>query len=684
MTRRAKKSSINKRAPRTYKSYWQDVFSSNASIGFKFSIVAVGILLIAGAILRLLSLDGLSLWMDEYVHVNHAISVTQRGSDLIGGDNNGILYTFFLLPLFSFFEPTTFLARVPSVFFGSTSILLVWFVARTWLNNAIALLSSFLICISVYQVYWSKLARNYAIFEFFYLILIVVFWLAWTNHKSKRLSWLNYSILGVSLPWLLLLPVALIFSLISHNLTFLFVFSIAIYLIIIALFDYTTKREMSWKYTGLALPSFIFLALLFTPFFESFIRSILGVFVPPNIVELISLDWNRLMYLFNSDPYGGFFMYWDIITEEWSWFHLFGLIGFASSIKINLKAGVYLNCLFWVPLLLMSFIYREPNLPRYFIFLHPLYMIAMAVGIWVVIQTTLYFIERLSVPVPFRGHLALGLSTLIIIPFIHTDDLNSLANATKKSGYVVSPTFTKWSFTNWKDVYERATSEIEVDEIVMSTVPQSTQFYLNHPNIIWFRQTEYSPTENRYVFRDVESSSNSAASYQNLVRTVQSSDSGWLFADYYFYNVLTDPRARMWVYQNMHFYPEYSPNGDIQVFRWDKEKGDPLNQSLVVELGKPGGRNLSEAFTINLSNQDDVSMSIRVKGIDTESEALLAINGTQNLMRLPKNTTNEFEYVTVQIPKNLLNNGQNQIQFAYNTDVNYDGYPGYLVLDVRF
>jgi hypothetical protein len=73
-----------------------------------------------------------------------------------------------------------------------------------------------------------------------------------------------------------------------------------------------------------------------------------------------------------------------------------------------------------------------------------------------------------------------------------------------------------------------------------------------------------------------------------------------------------------------------------------------------------------------------------VKGIDTESEALLAVNGTQNLLRIPKNSTNEFEYLTMQIPKNLLNNGQNQIQFAYNTDVNYDGYPGYLVLDVRF
>jgi hypothetical protein len=74
------KASNNKSGPRIHKSHWQDVFSSNASIGFKFSIVAVGILLIAGAILRLLSLDGLSLWMDEYVHVNHAISVTQRGS----------------------------------------------------------------------------------------------------------------------------------------------------------------------------------------------------------------------------------------------------------------------------------------------------------------------------------------------------------------------------------------------------------------------------------------------------------------------------------------------------------------------------------------------------------------------------------------------------------------------------
>ncbi len=158
---------VQKPIDSSYLEYWETVTT-------KYGIKVILGLLLVGLLLRILNLDALSLWVDEFVHVNRADNYLNGTGTLFTEDNNGILYTMFLLPLFKVLGSTAFIARLPSVLFGVGMIYLTYRIAARLFNQYIGVLSAFGVTFSIYLIFWSRIGRNYAIFEFFYLFF---FWL---------------------------------------------------------------------------------------------------------------------------------------------------------------------------------------------------------------------------------------------------------------------------------------------------------------------------------------------------------------------------------------------------------------------------------------------------------------------------------------------------------------------------
>lgn len=615
------------------------------------------IIILIACFLRLSNLDVLSLWMDEYIHVSRVISFLKGESGLLGGDNNGIFYTISVLPWFFIFDSSEFFARLPAALYGILSVPLLWAVARKWYGNEIGVLSALLLTLSTYHVFWSRVSRNYTIYLFFILLLVYLLTIYYEKKEHKYL-------IGAIIVSLL--------SVLSHALTIIFIITIFLWNSIQQFRDRNFSLFGSFQ---IAIGILIIL-YIFTPFADALKRDILGLFLPERGVGMIMIDWNRLWALTNETPLVALDTYLGVIRLDYKYLYFIALIGVIGG-AYHRKLNFFHAFIFFINLFLISFIYREPNLPRYFIYLYPFYLIFIAMGFHFI--TTIIATKWKSSAKP------LFLSGLLVIAIASSfQDLKNLALGANKTGFIVDRAFAHWAFTNWKDVYRASESRIHDDDLIMSTVSSSANYYLNRDDVIWFRQVQFDGQIKGYKKNEDTGSNRSAWSLNDLIKTVEENDRGWLFVDYYFYNVLTDPAARMFVYQNFHFHPEFSKDGDVQVFSWDKSLGKPAEQSFVVELGK--GRFVSESFFLNipsLPNSDNARFLVRIKGVDSNQEAFISFNSDRNTVAISKNTTSEPEWIEINVPKQYLKQGSNEIKFWYNNRILYDGYRGFIAYNLR-
>ena len=126
----------------------------------------IGILLLA-TILRLYQLDFQSLWLDEIYTVN--ISNPNNSISTVIDEVNlrdGFPYIYFITLkfLFSIFGYSAIVARALSVIGGILSIYLIFKLTNKLINHKAALIASFLMCISSYQIYISQDARPYTLY----------------------------------------------------------------------------------------------------------------------------------------------------------------------------------------------------------------------------------------------------------------------------------------------------------------------------------------------------------------------------------------------------------------------------------------------------------------------------------------------------------------------------------------
>ncbi len=141
----------------------------------RYARPALYAMLFLGFIMRVINLDALSLWIDEFVHVIRARDFNAGTGPLLTDDNNGILLTVVLLPFFKLFGATAFWARFPSVLFGVGTIYLMYRLGERLFNRYVGLMAAFAGTFSLYLMFWSRVGRNYAIFAFFFLLLGLVF-----------------------------------------------------------------------------------------------------------------------------------------------------------------------------------------------------------------------------------------------------------------------------------------------------------------------------------------------------------------------------------------------------------------------------------------------------------------------------------------------------------------------------
>lgn len=649
---------------------------------FSFEIISITIFTTLAFFLRVYNINVQSFWVDEYLHVIPALDfVNGYGLNHIDG-NNGVFTTWVEVVFLSLFGNTEFAARLPMALFSAFTIPVLFVLVKKLTNRDIALLTVLLFSVSLFSIFWGRVVRNYATFLPFFLLLHYYFIKIFEPENNLLRRNVNFK------PILMVLFLLfLILSLLNHPLTIFFFFTLLFFgtsLWVFTLFKETGRQRILNKY--LIFPPFLVLvSLIWHPSFGKFVVGVLKLFLPQNIVDFQTPNINNLIFLFNSNRFEAFDVYKNVLKTDMYLMPLLGTLGFILAIIKFKKFGVYITIQFLVTLLLMSFVFRDAALVRYLYFIYPFVLTAIAISIWWIVSFIIKKRSELNDKnfKPTILFIAFIICVLIAKP---SETKNFLNN--KNHGLLIDRNLSEWYFTNWKDPYMYIQSNMTNEDVVISSVPNSSKVYLgiDTSRLGWFRQTRYDGLLKKYVPNEPSGKPVSGYTTEEFIKTVETYPRGWLVVDYYFYNVMTDPKARQYATENLEYHFMASADGSVQVFSWDHNK--PQRKSpLFVELGKPLGGQASPPIDFTLSTagpEADMLFYLEIEGVDSDMEAFMVLNGSAQVA-IPKPQGKGYgkELAKVRVNKAMLKDGANQVQFSYNPAARELDYrPGFVIYNL--
>ena len=562
--------------------------------------LALCFLCIIGFVLRIYHLDSVPLWTDESVHGNILNGFFLQNNSLITKDNNGILYTFISLAFVKIFGINEFGLRFGSVVFSTLSIPMIYRLGKQLFNQNIGLIAAFLTTFSFYLVFWGRIGRHYAIFEFFYLLVLFLFWKMWeispyaqkNNHNTEsqkvenpKTSIFTNNIIEIAQNFgvykldFIVLIIGLFLCLLANRLTFFFVFSIGLYGSIIAITQIIQKKNFCYsdKYAVLLYGNLLLYFLLLTQLAEY----ILMIFMPYSHIYVFMPSLDYILQKYNSMyRYDDFDIYYAVLSQDYIKysFYKLGFIGFILAFftentqkypennqENNHKSAIYLAVNFILPFLLMSFIFNYMSAERYIIYLYPLFLLSIAITIYSVINL---IIKQIAYKI-LENNIAISIIVVLLsIALFLVAPINDLQKLLTEDKYGVphKKELAKISFDDWRNACNYVKIKAKPQAVIMSLNTSLANFYFQKDNILQFSQFIYFKGELKQMPSDNGKIVNSYEAFMKLYNTKQE---GWLILDSSFYNYYVDTNLREFIIKNLKQH-KASKDESVLVYSWNK------------------------------------------------------------------------------------------------------------------
>ena len=273
------------------------------------------------------------------------MSSLQYSKDTNGDYVNPPFYYLFLNYWIELFGNSEFSIRFPSVIFGVLSVLALYYLTNLLFNKRIALLSTLILAVNPFHIYFSQQARTYSLFTLFSLLSL--FYFLKVLKEKKKIDWWFY----------------LIFNLLNLYAHYFAIFVLLVEVLYFVLYYKNFKVKL--KYFMLA--NFVIL-VLFSPQFIKIYNGLLS--------KTSDFNWGLepseyFTSIFNS------FLGWNILfTMIVFLLFLFGLL------KIDKKTNLFGLIYILFPIIAGFFLsFKMAIMPRYFIFILPLYIIFISKGL---------------------------------------------------------------------------------------------------------------------------------------------------------------------------------------------------------------------------------------------------------------------------------------------------------------
>ena len=625
-------------------------------IAILFAVIAL--------VLRLYRLGFLSLWVDEYMHALAAIK-----GQFKHGENNGILLTW-LNTLFAYvLGHNEFSMRFPVALLGAALVPATYVLGKQIANYKVGLMSAILVCFSLYLIFWSRVDRPYGMVSTFYVPLILSFWMMLEVKSKQENAWSRF---GINPKFLWLTLIALLLSMLSQLICFLFIFSAGFYGSFVAIESWISKKSNPLKFNAYNLLFYlnvVAVVFMLTPIGNKMMRPIIEIFLPGNMATLILPDLKAAIAAVDGDKfYKSFDVYTGVINNDFKGLKYLGWLGFIFAFLKNRKLAYLLISSFVVPFLLMGFVFREPVHAKYLTYIYPIFLISASYSLYYIAFSLMKYLSN-TFNENSKSYLSMCTLAfiLLIVGVSKKKEIGEMLK-TQTHGNIVDKSISEIHYVNWKQPCLFIKDRMQKGDVIMATVQFAPRFYLGLDSVVWFRQMHFDAKTKDYVSNLPDQRKLSANTYEQLVKTFNENKRGWLLADYYFDNALTDPRAKQFVEQNFEFHFSACEDGAVKVFSWDKSKPKSYESSFVVELGKNPNQMGSLPMSININKAalpPMVNLLLTTEGIDSDVEAFILINDQQVAIK-PNGKSSSIGINTVQVSSNLFKEGENKIQFAFN------------------
>ncbi len=135
-------------------------------LSFRVQMAALGVILVAGFVMRCWQLDALGFWIDEDLTVLVTKSIRETGWPLLPSGEaytRGALYSYLAAGFSSFFGSGEAALRFPSVLFSCVGVAVSFFYARSLAGPGAGLLAATILAFSPWDQHYARMARMYAL-----------------------------------------------------------------------------------------------------------------------------------------------------------------------------------------------------------------------------------------------------------------------------------------------------------------------------------------------------------------------------------------------------------------------------------------------------------------------------------------------------------------------------------------
>lgn len=167
----------------------------------------------------------------------------------IGNMYLGPLYYYLMAPFYYLFGLSPVGSSIGVALFSGLTVILIWYVGKTWFNEKAGLIASFFYSISPVVLYYSRSSWNPNVMPFFALICMIGIREVWQNHKYY---------------WLIIIGISISFAIQSHYLGLLLLPTILLFWVLTMVSIKRGKKSFKGFFlnTFFAVIAFLFLTIL--------------------------------------------------------------------------------------------------------------------------------------------------------------------------------------------------------------------------------------------------------------------------------------------------------------------------------------------------------------------------------------------------------------------------------------
>jgi len=614
-SKKSKKTRINTQTSKfNIKSYFQFPNDQNT----KFYFIIAFIVLIVSIVIRSYNLG--ALWLNE----DEAYTMTAAKRIITGtGTPNdaspifiGIQYLFYII-----LGINETAGRIPSVLFAIATIIFFFYFIKKYINIETAIFFISIIGLSFFNVYMSRLGRPYTALQFYYIVLIFIFYKILNNIKENQS--LNDSVKKIifnknSFLFILIF----IISLYTHPWTVLIITSLLCYFFLNLIFflfkkDYNNEFKLN----------LLFFSILFFLIFSAILVVNLNLF--PNLfkgmqTDAFGIDIKRSIEFLSDNPIKGLLHYLKLIYYDFKNLWIIALLGFIFSFSIikDRKILFLIHSVVLSHLIMLGFFINVLQ-QRYFFPAYSFYFIYVALGFYIIYTVIVNFLN-LQKNFVIRNTLIIIL-ILIIIPFIPFEKYKNMYSIKMIDNIYLDKKIGEYTFYPYRYACEYVKNNIKEGEDVICLMPRIAEFYIDR-NIYNLRQVKFNRNKlnsSDQLIADTTLYPNSMQNHRSFLNFLKEHKSGWIIADARL-NTTLSPETKNFILTHFDFhFLGSNPPSVMLVGHWDSTTlyKKPQYFWVLHEFGK-------EAF-LPYQIQVDPNMTIKLtvvySGVEKENEALTII-----------------------------------------------------------